>query len=129
MITFSGVRRVRLGDYSPGQTDPTIEDVQNALNTIGFNIVVHGVYDTQTGAAVLEFRDATGLPHVNQIDEQFQARLYDEVDRVRGTGSVPGLHPVVRMDPLHITGNTGSGLGWLALLIGAGVAYKYFGDV
>ncbi len=128
-VSFHGVRRVRqLGDYGPGTTDPTIEDVQTALNTIGFHLIVHGVYDDQTGEAVLEFRDATGLPHVNRIDEQFQSRLYDEVDRVLGTDKPPATHPVgpvVRMDPIYIEGKLG-GAALVGLLILGALVYKRY---
>jgi peptidoglycan hydrolase-like protein with peptidoglycan-binding domain len=109
---------VALGDFFPGQSSTEVELAQRGLKSIGFDVPINGAYDAATGAAVLEFRGAAGLPYVNQIDDQFLDRLWVEVDAAGNTDNLPpGLHPGdVTQGEISITGKVGAGLGLLALL-------------
>ena len=123
-MQFHAIRPRRFHDYLPGETDPSIEDIQRQLAEVGFSVSPTGTYDARTSAAILEFRGAAGLPNVNRIDEQLMGALADEVDRRVGSTSVPGSTPVQVMDPLSITGRIPKSAWIVGLLLAGWLVYR-----
>lgn len=112
------------GDTTPQMSSDDITLAQRTLKAIGFSVDVTGKWDSKTSAAVLEFRGAAGLPSLNQIDDDFMSRLYDELDKV-GTDLLPqdsGGSGGTTED-INITGKVGMGIG-LLLLVGGYIAWK-----
>lgn len=114
---LAGKTLVGFGDTTPQMTTDDIVLAQRSLKSLGFDVDVNGKYDAKTSAAVLEFRGASGLPRLNQIDDDFSSRLYDEVDAVGNdrlnpdAGGSGGIVP-----DINITGKVGAvGFGLLFL--------------
>lgn len=101
--------------YVPGNSGIAIQDTQTNLIAVGFSVVASGTYDAPTSAAVLEFRGATGLPYVNQIDQAFNDRLATEVGGGIDTGR-PRKNAPVGPD-INISGRLPAGAMGFGLLL------------
>lgn len=123
-MSLNDNRRTRLmmalgGLSLPGDRNDEVELAQRGLKSIGFDVDITGAYDAKTIGAVLEFRGATGLPYVHQIDDAFLERLWQEVDAAGNTANLPPGLKVggVTQGEINISGKVGAGIGVIAGLL------------
>jgi hypothetical protein len=71
-----------------GMDEQSIRELQQALNDAGYNVMVDGIWGTQTRTALQEFQQQEGLEATGEPDPQTLAAL--ELDHL-DTGMQPGI--------------------------------------
>jgi len=101
--------------FSIGETSPEVEDWQNSLNAVGYDVNVSGVYDATTSSATRRFKSAQGLPADDAVDDAALTAMVAKRDELEAR--VPGNLPTIDAEPMAIVGRAPSWLWW----IGAGL--------
>ncbi len=117
-----GILRLRKGD-----TAPEVEDWQNNLIRMGFDVGITGNFDDATLAATVAFQKTHRLTANGIVEDATRGAMADELDKLElpkpagvNTEAPP---PPITFDPVEVKGRFPS-LWWLLLPIGAALAWK-----
>jgi len=103
-----------------------MEDFQRMLQDLGYsNVTISGVYDFETGAAIIDFKRAHGLPPTFDVDPAtYSSMLGAAASLESGAVSRGGGGAAVASPPVDITGRTTgkTPLAMAALVLGGALA-------